>query len=272
MKYRALAFDLDGTLLNADEGLSERTARALARAKDAGYTLIIASARWYQLAERVAREVGTDAPIVACSGAHVRRPTDGHDLLDLRLPERFARHLFEICNQHRCIATLAVDERVVVKLEMDGVSPPRNTPEMTFVPQLDPETVGRPRIALVQGTEVNALIEADLIGEWGDEVRFVESISSRGKRMLTLTARGADKGVALAVACGDLNISPDQVVAFGDAENDIEMFRVTGASFAMGQASDHVKQHATAVTAPNAEDGVAVALERLLDLGEAAFA
>ncbi|MEX2081430.1 MAG: HAD hydrolase family protein [Dehalococcoidia bacterium] len=43
---------------------------------------------------------------------------------------------------------------------------------------------------------------------------------------------------------------------------------MAGASFAMGQASDDVKQHATGVTLPNSEDGVAVAVERLLETGE----
>jgi hydroxymethylpyrimidine pyrophosphatase-like HAD family hydrolase len=56
-------------------------------------------------------------------------------------------------------------------------------------------------------------------------------------------------------------------VAFGDAEADIEMFRVAGASVAMGQSSDHVKSMATVVTATNDEDGVAVAVERLLETG-----
>jgi hydroxymethylpyrimidine pyrophosphatase-like HAD family hydrolase len=64
-----------------------------------------------------------------------------------------------------------------------------------------------------------------------------------------------------------LDISAADVVAFGDAEADIEMFRVAGASVAMGQASDHVKSFATAVTLSNDEDGVALAVERLLERG-----
>ncbi len=85
--------------------------------------------------------------------------------------------------------------------------------------------------------------------------------------MLTLTAAGADKGAALSVACADMGLDTSQVVAFGDAEADVEMFRVAGASVAMGQATDHVKSMATAVTASNDEDGVALAVERLLATG-----
>ena len=104
----------------------------------------------------------------------------------------------------------------------------------------------------------------ELAGEWSDRVRFVESISSDTKSILTLTSTGADKGAALAVACKELDIHPNQVVAVGDAENDVEMFRVAGTSFAMGQASDMVKAAATHVTAANDDDGVAQAIDRVL--------
>jgi hydroxymethylpyrimidine pyrophosphatase-like HAD family hydrolase len=64
-----------------------------------------------------------------------------------------------------------------------------------------------------------------------------------------------------------MGLQPRDVVAFGDAENDIEMFRVAGASVAMGQAGDDVKAKATAVTLRNDEAGVARAIERLLATG-----
>ncbi len=64
-----------------------------------------------------------------------------------------------------------------------------------------------------------------------------------------------------------MGLQPREVVAFGDADNDVEMFRVAGASVAMGQASDEVKAKATAVTLRNDEAGVARAIERLLANG-----
>ena len=57
------------------------------------------------------------------------------------------------------------------------------------------------------------------------------------------------------------------MITFGDAENDIEMFKVSGASVAMGQASDAVKAAATTVTAANTQDGVAQAIDKILSTG-----
>jgi Cof subfamily protein (haloacid dehalogenase superfamily) len=267
MRYKALALDLDGTLLTSRETVSDRNLRALQAARDAGLQIILASARWYQLAERIARDVGAAPPVVACSGAQVRRLDDGRDRFDVRLPAEFAAALYAICDAQRCIATIVGDEDVAVKMEntVDTSLAPK---EMRFVSTLSDASLGTPRIALIQGSAACALIERELAPLWSDRVQFVESMSSYGKPILTLTAAGADKGVALGVACDDLGIALDEVVAFGDSGNDLEMFRVAGAAVAMGQADGRIKSAATFVSARHDEDGVAVAVERLLEKGE----
>jgi 5-amino-6-(5-phospho-D-ribitylamino)uracil phosphatase len=271
MSYKALAVDLDGTLLHSDEQVTPRSIEALKAAKAAGLKIIVATSRWYQMAERVAREIGSNEPIIACAGAQVRRPVDRHDLLDLRIPEEFANQLYPILDSRRCIATVALEEAVLVKMETphDGAKFPA---EFVFVGQLAGAVHSLPRIVLVQGTETTAHVVERLGEEWKERVRFVESFSSRRKRILTLTAAGADKGAALSVACADIGISSMEVVAFGDAEVDLEMFRVAGASVAMGQASPHLKSIATAVTLSNDEDGVAIVVEKLLRTGVVAGA
>jgi hydroxymethylpyrimidine pyrophosphatase-like HAD family hydrolase len=274
VRVRGLAIDLDGTLLDANERVSERNRAALTAAQQAGISVIVATARWSQLAEDTAREVGwagraIDGPIIACSGAQVRRLRDHVDLLDLRLPGAFVAELYEICDRARCIAWVALDDDVVLKMDGRPHTLPRGLRQVSSL--VDGVGAQPARMVLIQGRAVGATVETELGADWSAAVRFVESISSAGKRLLTLTATGADKGAALEVACGDLGIAPRDVVAFGDAENDIEMFRVAGASVAMGQASEALKAAATTVTATNLDDGVAVAVEALLAQGEDAF-
>jgi Cof subfamily protein (haloacid dehalogenase superfamily) len=266
MAFKALAVDLDGTLLHSDERLTPRSIAALKAAEMAGLRVIIATARWYQLAERVAHEIATHEPLIACAGAQVRRPDDDHDILDLRMPAEFAEVLYSVLNRYRCVACIALDREVLIKME--GQPGPSFFPEEAIiVPQLAENSRVAPRIALIQGTEANAAVVSELYGPWKDQVRFVESFSSRRKSMLTLTAAGADKGAALARACAEIGISAAEVLAFGDAEADLEMFRVAGGSVAMGQASNEVKSYASAVTLSNDDDGVAIAIERLLATG-----
>ena len=70
------------------------------------------------------------------------------------------------------------------------------------------------------------------------------------------------------MCCEHLGIDPLSVVAYGDAENDIEMFKVSGASVAMGQADQFVKDAATNVTASNEEHGVAQSIMKLLQTAQ----
>ncbi len=264
MRVRGLAIDLDGTLLGPDERVSERNQRAIARARAAGIHVIVATARWYHLAQRAAvRPLGLSGPVIACSGAEVRRLPEGTDLLDLRLPAEFCQELYAICDEQPCIAWCPVDDEVLMKIEGD-VSEELATPEIRRVAKLTGASSTPARMALILGRRIRRRVVEELEPKWGGRVRFVNSITTQGQDNLTLTATGADKGVALGVACRDLGISPSEVVAFGDADNDIELFAAAGASYAMGQASERVKAAASAVTASNADDGVGRAIESLL--------
>lgn len=261
MRFKALALDLDGTLLSAGDRISAANLEAVRAAQAAGMTVMLATARWHKMAEQVAAEIPTAAPLIACSGAQVRTAA-GVDIMDVRLPVEFVAALYAICNVERCVATVPVEFEALLKLDGDP-DLSQMPPGMRHVRTLS-LGLGVPRIAMVQGTAINDHIESELGPRWSSMVNFAESISPTGKRNLTLTAKGADKGIALAVACAEAGLDPLGVVAFGDAENDISMFRVAGASFAMGQAKDEVKAAATAVTSSNEEDGVAVAIRRIL--------
>jgi Cof subfamily protein (haloacid dehalogenase superfamily) len=81
---------------------------------------------------------------------------------------------------------------------------------------------------------------------------------------LDITPPGVDKGTFVAAIAHRLGISTDAVATIGDMQNDIAMFRKSGLSFAMGNATDDVKHHATHVTASNEEEGFAKAMETIL--------
>jgi hypothetical protein len=265
MEFKALAIDLDGTLL-VGEMIPEDNVTALRAARDAGFQIIIATARWKQMAQRVEAEIGIEGPAITCSGAQVYAPDVDGDIFDERLPEDFTRELYAICDEERCIATITVQDRVLLKL--DGQPDPAAMPkEMQWVPRLTGADSTLPRVANIQGSQVYQRIREELKPRYSERVHFFDSIGPTGKVIYTLTSAKASKGKALARACEHLGLSPLQVITFGDAENDIEMFRISGASVAMGQADERTKAAATAVTARNDEAGVARAVERLLTTG-----
>jgi len=295
MRYRALAIDLDGTLLVGDD-VPEANAEWLRRADAAGLAVMIATARWHHYAERVAGGIGIRGPIIACSGAQVYDPAAGRDLFDERLPADFVDALYTLCDEDRCIATVTVEDAIAagaegegapaegeghasegegataegrVLLKLDGAPDPSQVPpEMHWVRALRGADDSLPRVAAIQGTAVNRRIREELQPLFRDRVHFFDSIGPTGKIVLTLTSANASKGDALRAACRHLGIGADEVVAFGDSENDLEMFRAAGASVAMGQADERTRAAATVVTGRNDEAGVAQAVERLLSTGD----
>ena len=156
--------------------------------------------------------------------------------------------------------------RIVLKL--DGEPDHTQVPdEMRWVPKLTGAADSLPRVAVIQGSAINQRIRDELTSRYQSEVLFLNSIGPSGKTLLTLTSARASKGDALNAACHHLGITTDQVVAFGDSENDIEMFRAAGAAVAMGQADEHTKAEATHLTGRNDEAGVAQAVYRILETG-----
>jgi hydroxymethylpyrimidine pyrophosphatase-like HAD family hydrolase len=265
VEYDGLAIDLDGTLL-VGEDLPPANIAAVRAARDAGLKIIIATARWHQMALRVAQQLGIEGPVIACSGAQVHDPTTGEDVFDQRLPEDFVAELYALCDSERCIATVTVSDEVLLKL--DGEPDPALMPEeMRWVRALTGASAALPRVAAIQGSRVNARIREELQPKYAERVHFLDSVGPSGKIVLALTAITASKGDALEAACRHLDLDPSRVVAFGDSDNDLEMFKVAGASVAMGQADADVKAAATSVSTPHDDDGVARAIEALLATG-----
>ncbi len=265
MKYKAYAIDLDGTLL-VGEDLPPANIEAVQRAHAEGVHVMIATARWWQIADRIGDRMGIQDLVIACSGAQVRDLATGEDIFDRRLPHDFTEELFAICNSQRCIATVTFNDDV--RLKLDGEPDlSQMGDEMSWVRQLDLAPDNLPRIAAIQGTACIERIRKELAERYAEQVNIFDSIGPSGKIIITVTAKDATKGTALQAACAHLGITRAETVAFGDAENDLEMFSAAGAAVAMGQADDITKRAATFVTKPNTEAGVAHAIHHLLDHG-----
>ncbi len=92
--------------------------------------------------------------------------------------------------------------------------------------------------------------------------------SVSGAPFAEIAARGVDKSAALARLCAALGIAPNEVIAFGDAPNDLPLLAWAGRGVAVANADPAVAALADEITLSNDEDGVAAVLERLLAADE----
>ncbi|WP_289499822.1 HAD-IIB family hydrolase, partial [Faecalibaculum rodentium] len=132
-------------------------------------------------------------------------------------------------------------------------------PNQTFVHSA--EEINRPinKIQLMQDEDKIREIYDFLIRKYGDRFEIFRTCP----RQLEILPKGYSKGKTLKRLMEMKGWNKDEVVAFGDGENDVSMFEVVDDSFAMANARDFVKAKARYETASNADNGIVQGLERL---------
>jgi hypothetical protein len=263
---RLIATDLDGTLLRSDKTVSQRTRDAIARAQAAGIIVVIATARHPQSARIFAEMAGVTGLAICSNGAIVYDL--GHDRIvqHVHLPAETARAVIEAMR----VAIPGVAFAFVRGLDFAC------EPEYTALARAEDHSHD---LALVTRGEAVALLDVpatklivrhreltppqlferlNALGLSG----FEASLS--GAPFLDMVAAGVSKAAALAGICADLGIDAIEVGAFGDAPNDLPMLEWAGRPIAVANAYPEVLALIPERTESNDDDGVALAIERLL--------
>lgn len=234
-KYRLLALDMDGTLLNHEQKISTENREWIAKAREAGVTVCLATGRGYEGLLPFAEELQLDSPIVAVNGGE----------LWLRPGELHKRHLFNADDVSRMHAlALKYDARFYAHA-VDGTYDIENWTDRV-------EAHEWMKCGYSSGSlEALAAIRQQLL-DWGG----CEPTNSHPYN-IEVNPEGISKARGLNEVCRLLGIQMSEIVAVGDSLNDIEMIRAAGFGVAMGNAQDAVKEAADAVTLTNTEHGVA---------------
>ncbi|MCH9785497.1 MAG: Cof-type HAD-IIB family hydrolase [Gammaproteobacteria bacterium] len=260
MQHKILAIDLDGTLLDGHI-LQPAHREAVQRAQAAGFKIIIATARWRQMAQSIQQEIGCSDLIIACNGAQLFDPKTGLDLIDDRLPSAFSEALADALRGLSGFASATLQNETLI---YSNQAPPRvEYPDglraVDVLPSFKNEA---PRIMTVQGDEMVAAARALLADPAHQSILALDSIGPGSKIVMTFTAPTANKGRCLQQACAALNETTESVIAFGDSEGDLDLFAAAGLSVAMGQASESVRAAADWVTDANTAHGIKTFLDR----------
>lgn len=280
-RYRILALDVDGTLLDADGHLRPRTAEAVARAARAGIRPVLCTGRRYRRARPVTEQLGLDAPIVCNSGAIVKDPATHRTLWRADFGPTLAaevRALFHAFDQPAVVFTDRAPD------EADFLVPAFPTGRVMFddyVAQNRPHAEVDPEWSragkALPGSE--PCFHVCAIGSYEEMVAFERSAHERiGGRVQTFVLRtsrylgtmceilrvDASKWSALLHLAELWGIGPEEICAVGDDANDIPMIRHAGLGVAMGHAHADVRTAADLVTGRHDEDGVAMLVDEVL--------
>jgi HAD superfamily hydrolase (TIGR01484 family) len=257
-----VATDVDGTLLDPADRVTPRTAAVLARLVLYGVGLVLVTGRPPRWIPPVVAQVGVAGLTVCANGAVIYDAATGRVVSAHALDTATLTDLAAAVSDVLPDAGLAV-ERVSLSGEHFMAEPSyrhawvgsdhtlRSRAELMDMPAVK-MLVRDP--ALTSDVMVAAL--APVIGSAGD-LTF-----SHPGGLVEISAPGVTKATGLAEVAATVGISAADVVAFGDMPNDLEMLRWAGHGVAMGNAHPVLREVADEVTATNAEDGLALVLER----------
>lgn len=266
---RLIATDLDGTLLRDDLTPSPRTLEALRRAREAGVLVVPVTARQPWGLREIADDCGFQAWALCGNGALGLRLDTNEPLFEARLDavvqQEIGRRLGELAPG---VLFASVREGGKVFLAQEGYAAVADFSDH----KRDPATMGgHPLSAVLKGASLKLIVRhpeiaapelmARLIGLGVDGCTITHS----GAPFVEILGAGVDKSWGLARLCDHLGIAREEVVAFGDAPNDVEMLSWAGHGVAVANACPEALAAADEVTASNQDDGVALVLERLLD-------
>jgi Cof subfamily protein (haloacid dehalogenase superfamily) len=262
-RIKLVVSDVDGTLVTKDKILTDASKQAVRRLREAGIGFTIVSSRPTIGMGFLVGPLAIDLPIGAFNGSSI---------VDPKLTP---------VEQHLIPATTA--QRAIDVLEKFGVDIWLFTNEQWLTRNPDGEYVGHEQRAIKHDPVIVAdfapyLTRAcKIVGASSDaallmrcEAAMKEAVGTQATAVhsqsyyLDVTPPGRDKGTFVEAIAKRLGVPTSEVAVIGDMQNDLPMFAKGGLSFAMGNATDDVKRHATHVTASNEEDGFAKAMEVVL--------
>ncbi|WP_027963921.1 Cof-type HAD-IIB family hydrolase [Halalkalibacillus halophilus] len=270
MEKHLIALDLDGTLLNDEKIVSERTLETIKAAREAGHVVAIATGRPFRVSKQFYYQMDLDTPIVNMNGALIHHPRIGDwDHMHTPLPRDVAHDIFDTCYDVGVQNILAeIMDEVYIEYENNhaitdffkvGLNAPPVIGNLKQKVEKDPSSV----LIHPYDDRVNQIREvlterhASIIDhrKWGAPFHVIEVIRS-----------DLHKAIGVRKIAEEYGIPKNRIIAFGDEDNDFEMIDYAGIGVAMGNGIDELKTMANQITLSNYEDGVAQFLEEYLNL------
>ncbi|MPY57404.1 HAD family hydrolase [Streptomyces spongiae] len=268
---RLIATDLDGTLLRDDKSVSARTVAALAAAEEAGIEVFFVTGRPARWMDVVSDHVHGHGLAICGNGAAVVDLHGGpgaHRFVKIReLARENALDAIRLLRAAAPGTVYAVEQTYGFHQEPEYPKLHMETPD-TLAPAeklLAPDGVAADEPVLKILAYHPEIDPDDFLATArfavGDRATLTRSSPSA---LLEISGPGVSKASTLALCCAERGISHEEVVAFGDMPNDVEMLTWAGRSYAMGNAHPDVIAAASGQTIANNEDGVAVVIEQLV--------
>ncbi|WP_297598400.1 Cof-type HAD-IIB family hydrolase [uncultured Cetobacterium sp.] len=260
---KAIALDLDGTLLNSKKELSEENKKILYKFYKKKCEIIIVTGRSYNATKLVVEELGFPLTAICYNGAKIIDTEKEDVIFEKPLDEHIVKKLIKLSRETKIHLNLYQDEKWYVENIKNW-----QTDYYKKATKLSPEEkdfctfetyLMTKALFIDENVELKKLEK--LIKEY---LKLDVYLAFSQERYLEVLDKEVNKGLALEKILKSKGVSLDECIAFGDAGNDMEMISMVKYGVAMGNASQELKDKASYITDINDENGVAKFLEKFL--------
>lgn len=275
MDIRVIATDMDGTLLDPKGQLDlPRLEKILDKLDQCDIRFVIATGNEVHRMRQLLGHLAERVVLVVANGARI---FENNELIqaqtwdDAMVDKALAHFKGRECQDQFVVTAMngGFVKKGTVFTELDKFMTPEMIEKlyqrMNFVDEFDPNLFGGVlKMSMVVGEERLDSVLQEVNDLFDGRVRAVSS----GYGCIDILQDGIHKAWGLVELLKRWNLKPEQIMAFGDSENDIEMLELAGISFAMENAEESVKRVATKVAPANSQAGVYQVLENWLERGE----
>ncbi|GIO24434.1 HAD family hydrolase [Oceanobacillus sp. J11TS1] len=265
-----IALDLDGTLLSDDKKISAKNKQTINQAMEEGHIVVIATGRPGRASIQYYQELQLKTPMVNFNGALVHHPLNTNwKGFHTPMPLSTAHRIIDISNEIEVKNILAeVQDQVYLEQYSEDIM-------SIFKDSTDesPYIVGDIKSKLQHDpTSVLIYPDASQVQELRSHLNdyHAEVIEHRNWgapwNMIEIIKKGMNKAVGLKRIAEEYNIPKENIIAFGDEDNDLEMIDYAGVGVSMGNAIEELVSVSNHQTLTNEEDGISVFLEEYLNL------
>ena len=278
-KFKAIAMDIDGTLLNSDGKMSKKTKDALLLAQSKGVKLILSTGRPANITYEIANELEMDKKehegyLLTDNGALLKSAVDHKIIFEDKISVDLAKHILGVIEKYPGLYPFYMDDgHIYVHDAYEAIVDSRgngNEDEIINMHKLQARAgnyllqevkrmkdfVSKPIFKMHTSNQPDYIKKhlEDIKRDMGDQVEVLATYPA----VTEFNKKGISKGKSLS----KLGINMEDIIAFGDSVNDIDMLKSVGCGVAMGNALEEVKEIADEITESNDNDGIYYSLKK----------
>ena len=261
-KIKIISMDFDGTLLTSDKHISDRTKKCLTNLKNKYYIIGVTARNLLSVKDII--DVSLFDYIILNNGSNIYYVKEDRIENVSCIERETAKKIYDLCANKFCQIDFCTPYNYLIKTT-------KKSDSRSFVKYIDglndvDDSISRMNVFFENDDELDH--NKKLFEKTFDNINIVTMLDTdkvNSRKWLTINPNNVNKLSTLKKICCDIGCSIDEVVFFGDGENDLVLIENVGIGIAMDNALTIVKEKADYVTLSNDNDGVAEYLENNLE-------